>query len=481
MGNILVVEDDESLRRVIQAQLQRLGHSIWSAPDGSVGLDLLRKAPQDLVICDLNLPDMTGIDVLKEVRGQYPETMVVIVTAYGTITTAVEAIRHGAYDYLTKPVHPDELAALIGRVFERKRLIDEVRVLRSTVDRKYGFEKIVGSSDALMHVLNTAASVAQTDATVLILGETGTGKELLAKAIHLNSSRSDGPFVVISCGSIPKDLLESELFGHLKGSFTGAYTHKKGKVEMADGGTLFLDEIGDMPLELQVRVLRLVQDHEIERIGAVSSQKVNVRIIAATHRDLQARVREGSFREDLYYRLAVVPIELPPLRDRGDDIPILVETFFERAKSKHHKPRLTLAPELMAILVRHRWPGNIRELENLIERLVVLSSSNHLAARDLPATLHVAGERSQVQEFPVRRDISSPKDAAPADPDPGTSLQGVERQLISDALRRFKWNRAKAARYLGISRKTLLYRIAKHGIEKEGPIDSIERSFFQGR
>jgi two-component system NtrC family response regulator len=273
------------------------------------------------VICDLNLPDMTGIDVLKEVRGQYPETMVVIVTAYGTITTAVEAIRHGAYDYLTKPVHPDELAALIGRVFERKRLIDEVRVLRSTVDRKYGFEKIVGSSDALMHVLNTAASVAQTDATVLILGETGTGKELLAKAIHLNSSRNDGPFVVISCGSIPKDLLESELFGHLKGSFTGAYTHKKGKVEMADGGTLFLDEIGDMPLELQVRVLRLVQDHEIERIGAVSSQKVNVRIIAATHRDLQARVREGSFREDLYYRLAVVPIELPPLRDRGDDIP----------------------------------------------------------------------------------------------------------------------------------------------------------------
>ena len=205
-------------------------------------------------------------------------------------------------------MHPDELQALVNRVFERKRLIDEVRVLRSTVDRKYGFEKIIGASDALMHVLNTAASVAPTDATVLILGETGTGKEVLAKAIHLNSSRSNGPFVVISCGSIPKDLLESELFGHLKGAFTGAFTHKKGKVEIADGGTLFLDEIGDMPLELQVRVLRLVQDHEIERIGALSPQKVNVRIIAATHRNLPARVSEGLFREDLYYRLAVVPI-----------------------------------------------------------------------------------------------------------------------------------------------------------------------------
>jgi two-component system NtrC family response regulator len=478
MGNILVVEDDEHLKRVIHIQLQRLGHSIWSAADGSRGLDLLRKEPQDLVICDLNLPDTTGIEVLKEIRGQYPETLVVIVTAYGTITTAVEAIRHGAYDYLTKPVHPDELAALVSRVFERKRLIDEVRVLRSVVDRKYGFESIVCDSDAMMHVLNTASAVAQTDATVLILGETGTGKELLAKAIHLNSLRSQGPFVVISCGSIPKDLLESELFGHLKGSFTGAHTHKKGKVEFADGGTLFLDEIGDMPLELQVRVLRLVQEHEIERIGAVTSQKVNVRIIAATHRNLQARVSEGLFREDLYYRLAVVPIELPPLRERRGDIPILVETFLERAKAKHHKPRLTLSPELMAAFVRHQWPGNIRELENMIERIVVLSRGDLLTVRDLPVSL-LADDISQAKAIPARKETPMPNEIALVDPEPGPGLQGVERQLITDALRRFKWNRAKAARYLGISRKTLLYRIAKHGIEKEGPIDSI-RSFPQG-
>jgi DNA-binding NtrC family response regulator len=319
--------------------------------------------------------------LLKAIRTDFPDTAVVIVTAYGTIETAVEAIKCGAYDYITKPIHPDELRALVNRVLERHRLIEEVRVLRSTIDRKYGFENIIGTSSALLQVLDAASSVADTEATVLILGETGTGKELLAKAIHFNSPRRDRPFVIISCGSIPRELLESELFGHIKGSFTGAFTHKKGKVEIAEGGTVFLDEIGEMPLELQVRVLRLVQEHEIDKIGASNSQKVNVRIIAATHRNLEDRVAEGLFREDLFYRLAVIPITLPALRDRKEDIPLLVEAFFARSKNKHNRPAMFLQPAVMSRFENHRWPGNIRELENVVERMVLLSRSDECQCR----------------------------------------------------------------------------------------------------
>src|SRR3954451_7547302 len=286
IGRILVVEDDESLRRVTRAQLEKCGYDTAVACDVQEALELLEKEPRDLIITDLNLPGASGMELLKHVRLEYPETTVVVVTAYGTIETAVDSMRAGAYDYITKPVHPDELRALVTRVLERRQLIEEVRALRSTLDQKYGFENIIGRSSALLQVLDSASRVAHTDATVLVLGETGTGKELLAKAIHFISLRRQRPFVVINCGAIPAELLESELFGHIKGSFTGAFTHKKGKVEIADGGTVFLDEIGEMPLELQVRILRLVQEHEIEKIGATSVQKVNVRLIAATHRNL---------------------------------------------------------------------------------------------------------------------------------------------------------------------------------------------------
>jgi two-component system NtrC family response regulator len=452
MGRILVVEDDDSLRYVLQIQLRRSGYETSVAATVSEALEQLQREPQDLVISDLNLPDASGIDLLKTVRAEYPETMVVIVTAYGTIETAVEAIRCGAYDYLTKPVHPDELEALVKRAFERHRLIEEVQVLRSAVNRKYGFENILGSSSALMQVLQTASSVAHSDATVLILGETGTGKELLAKAIHFNSARRHGPFVVISCGSIPGELLESELFGHLKGSFTGALTHKKGRVEMADGGTVFLDEIGDMPLDLQVRVLRLVEEREIEKVGALRSQKVDVRILAATHRNLEARVAEGLFREDLYYRLSVVPVVLPPLRDRKEDIPILVMDFFERAKRKHQKPHLQFPPELMPCFLRHRWPGNVRELEHMVERIVVLCRANLVTLEDLPSPLRSGDDGKAELKIPVATE--------------GMSLEAIERELILQCLRKFNWNQSKAARHLAITRKALMYRIAKHGIEK---------------
>ena len=452
MNRILVVEDDESLRRVTQAQLERSRYETAVAVDVSQALEVLQRNPVDLVITDLNLPDLSGLELLKRVRAEYPDTAVVIMTAYGTIETAVEAIKCGAYDYITKPVHPDELRALVSRVFEHRSLVEEVRALRSTVDRKYGFENIIGSSSALLHVLDAAASVAHTDATVLVLGETGTGKELLAKAIHVNSPRRERPFVIISCGSIPRELLESELFGHIKGSFTGAFTHKKGKVELADGGTVFLGEIGEMPMDLQVRVLRLVQEHEIEKIGATTSQKVNVRIIAATHRNLENRVEEGLFREDLYYRLAVIPITLPPLRDRKEDIPGLVEEFFERAKRKHRKPEMSLSPVLMAYFMSYRWPGNVRELENLTERLVLLSHSDVVTPDSLPGSLR---EGHAIVETP----------RVPAEM--GMTLSSVEREMIVQALRRFGWNQTKAARHLDISRKTLMYRIAKYGIEKE--------------
>jgi two-component system NtrC family response regulator len=454
LGRILVVEDDESLRRVTQVQLEKCGYETPVAADVPEALEILEREPCDLVITDLNLPGASGLELLKKVRIEYPETTVVVVTAYGTIETAVDAMKAGAYDYITKPVHPDELRALASRVLERRRLIEEVRTLRSSLDQKYGFENILGHSNALLHVLDSASRVAHTDATVLVLGETGTGKELLAKAIHFNSLRRDRPFVIINCGAIPAELLESELFGHVKGSFTGAMNHKKGKVEIADGGTLFLDEIGEMSLDLQVRVLRLLQEREIEKVGATKLIRVDVRIIAATHRNLEALVADGKFREDLYYRLAVIPISLPPLRERPGDIAELVVQFFESSKVKHGRPELTLPAALMPHFVNYRWPGNIRELENVIERLVLLCRGDEVTMGDLPAN------------------IRHGRAAAEPPPVPATTgeagLNAVERELILNALRDCKWNQSKAARQLAISRKTLLYRMNKYGINREG-------------
>ncbi len=290
---ILIVEDDVNLQRVLQAQVERMGHIASIAGDVPSARAILQSAHQDLVITDLNLPGFSGLDLLKIVRAEYPETTVILMTAFGTVATAVEAMKAGAYDYLTKPLHPYELQSLINRALERSRLIEEVRVLRSNIDRKYGFESVIGTSNALLRVLDVAAQVASTDATILIRGETGTGKELVAKTIHFNSPRRGRPFVVINCGAIPKDLLESELFGHVQGAFTGAVTHRKGKVETAEGGTTFLDEIGEMPLDLQVRILRLVQEREIEKVGSSQQLKVDVRIIAATHRNLEELVARG--------------------------------------------------------------------------------------------------------------------------------------------------------------------------------------------
>jgi two-component system NtrC family response regulator len=450
---ILVVDDDESLRWVTQAQLQQSGYQVDAAANGKEALAKIQETPPDLAIADLMMPGMSGIELLKSIRADYPEIIVILVTAFGTVENAVEAMRAGAYDYITKPVNMEELRLIVGRGLEHLDLRQEVRNLRISLDKKYGFENILGQSKPLLYVLDLASRAAIATSTVLIHGETGTGKELLAKAVHFNSRRKDKPFVTINCGAIPKDLLESELFGHVRGSFTGALANKRGKVELADGGTLFLDEIGELPLELQVKMLRLIQQGEIEKLGVAGVTKVDVRIIAATHRNLQAMIEDGAFREDLYYRLAVIPLELPPLRERADDIAELVQQFFLKAKEKQGRPELVLPPPLLPYFSAYRWPGNIRELENIIERVVVLSRGDDITLNDLPEFLRRERPAAEAFHFEL--------------PPQGISLEGVEKEFIVRALEKFNWNQTHAAQFLDISRKTLIYRMEKFGLRKE--------------
>ena len=457
---ILAIDDDlPSLDLVISA-LEKKGVDILGASDPEEGLALFKHERPEIVLVDLMMPKMNGIEVLKQImqpeassHGGELQTLVILLTAFGTVETAVEAMKAGAYDYLTKPVHVPELRIVVERALEHLRLRAEIWRLRRTLDSKYGFESILGRSKRLLSVLDLAARAAQTTSTVLIGGETGTGKELLARAIHFNSPRKQMPFYTINCGAIPKDLLESELFGHVKGSFTGAVTHKTGKIEAADGGTLFLDEIGDMPLELQVKLLRLVQQGEIEKVGATAPMKVDVRIIASTHRNLQAMIEDQTFREDLYYRLTVIPLELPPLRERPDDIPELVRMFFQRASEKHGRQGLRLSEELISRFTGYRWPGNVREMENVVERLVVLADGDFVRFSDLPDFLR--GEPDPKNTLQLKL------------PPEGISLESVEKELILMALRKFSWNQSRAAQYLDISRKTLIYRIEKFGLRRE--------------
>jgi two-component system NtrC family response regulator len=449
---ILVVDDDESLRWVTQAQLQQSGYEATAAASGREALDRMREDPPDLVITDLMMPGMSGLDLLKRIRADYSEVIVIMVTAFGAVNTAVEAMKAGAYDYITKPVNMDELRITVDRGLEHLGLREEIRNLRVSLDRKYGFESILGRSKPLLAVLDMASRAAQATSTVLIHGETGTGKELVAKAVHCNSRRKDKPFVTINCGAIPKDLLESELFGHRKGSFTGAFENKRGRVELADGGTLFLDEIGELPLELQVKVLRLIQQGEIEKLGTTHAATVDVRIIAATHRNLPAMVEDGTFRQDLYYRLAVIPLELPALRERADDIAELVQHFFLEAKEKQGRSALVLPASLLPYFSAYGWPGNVRELENAIERVVVLSRGDEITLDDLPDFLR--RERPAAEE--LHFDL----------PPQGISLEAVEKELIVRALEKFQWNQTRAAQYLDISRKTLIYRMEKFGLRR---------------
>ncbi|HTF62449.1 MAG TPA: sigma-54 dependent transcriptional regulator, partial [Edaphobacter sp.] len=392
----------------------------------------------------------TGLQLLGRIAKAEMQTTVIVVTAFGTVETAVEAMKMGAYDYVAKPIDFDALVLIVHRAMERQNLIEEVRTLRSALDDRYGFEGIIGHSKGFLRVLDQAARVSQRDATVLIQGETGTGKELVARAIHHNSRRSKRAFVPINCGAIPRDLVESELFGYVRGAFTGALSNKSGRIESADGGTLFLDEVAELPLDAQVKLLRVLQEGELAKIGVAAPIKVDVRVVAATHRNLSAMVEDGTFREDLYYRLAVVPLRIPPLRERREDIPELIDELFLRARDRHGLPDVRLSSAAHQRLISYRWPGNVRQLENVLERLLVLSSANLITEEDLPEEL-----------TPVSTNAAL---LWPDLPEDGVSLEAIERELISRALEKFGGNQTQAARYLDISRRTLIYRIEKHGL-----------------
>jgi len=453
---ILVVDDDSSVRRVIQMQLCEAGYGVELAATGGEALRFLDEKRPKLVVTDLRMPDLDGIELLRRIVESEIQTTVIIITAFGSIETAVQAMRLGAYDYITKPIDYDALLLAVHRAMERQNLIEEVRNLRSALDRRYGFESIIGHSKSLLRVLEMAARVSQHDSTVLINGETGTGKELLARAIHYNSRRKNQPFVTINCGAIPKDLIEAELFGYSRGAFTGAIANKPGKVEMADGGTLFLDEIGELPLESQVKLLRLIQHGELERVGGTAPKLINVRMIAATNRNLSAMAEDGTFRNDLFYRLAVVPLYLPPLRERKEDIPELAEHLFHKAKEQHGLQGLRVAPSVIARLSAYRWPGNIREMENVVERMLVLSNGEQITEEDLPEELR-------------RIPAAQPNSPLSFDlPDEGVSLEAIERELLLRALEKAGGNQTRAAQYLDISRRTFIYRMEKHGLRHEG-------------
>jgi DNA-binding NtrC family response regulator len=449
--HILVVDDDSSLRRVMKMQLEEAGYEVSLAADGDEGWKMLREVEPQLIITDLQMPT-TGLELLGRVTKEGMQTTVIVVTAFGTIETAVEAMKLGAYDYVTKPIDFEALVLIVHRAMERQSLLEEVRTLRSALDQRYGFSGIVGHSKGFLRVLDQAARVSQRTTTVLIQGETGTGKELVARAIHHNSPRSSRPFIAVNCGAIPRELVESELFGYVRGAFTGALSNKSGRFESADGGTIFLDEVGELPLEAQVKLLRVLQEGEVHKLGANTPIKVDVRVIAATHRDLSAMVEDQTFREDLYYRLAVVPLTVPPLRERREDIPELIDTLFQRAKERHGLLEVKMAAAVHQRLISYRWPGNVRQLENVLERLLVLSSGDLITAEDLPEEL-----------VPV-----SPNTAIlwPNLPEDGISLEAIERELISRALEKFDGNQSQAARYLDISRRTLIYRMEKHGLAR---------------
>lgn len=456
MKEILIVDDVLANRELIREALLSPEYQFSEAENASQALEIMRQQVADLVITDMQMPGISGVVLLKELRHGYPGTVVILVTAFGTVESAVEAMKAGAHDYIRKPFDLHELELVVQRALKHVSLRNEVQTLRSALDQKRGFEDILGHSNALLEVLDQAATVAPTNATVLIQGETGTGKELVARGIHANSNRSSKPFITVNCGAIPRELIESELFGHVKGSFTGAMMDRKGKAEAAHGGTLFLDEIGEMPLELQVKLLRLIQNGEIEKVGATCCARADVRIIAATHRSLPAMVEDDKFREDLYYRLNVVPLTLPSLRQRRQDIPELVNFFFDRSRTKHGREDLKLPDELLGRFSTYQWPGNIRELENIVERIVVLKRGSEIGFGDLPPFLQA--EPAPLET--IRLDL----------PPKGISLGGIEKEVLLQALHKCNWNQSQAARYLGLSRATLIYRMHKYNLVERAPL-----------
>ncbi len=447
-AKILVIDDDTSLRRVLEYNLQEEGYEVQAASSGEEGLYLFGQSQPNLVITDMKMPGMDGLMVLKSIKERSPEALVVIITAFGTIDVAVEAMKAGAHDYITKPFNREALKLTVQKALQFCSLAEENKRLKSQLADKADFRTIVGSSKEMEKVFDVIRKVADTEAAVLITGESGTGKELVARSLHANSSRKEAPFLAINCAAIPHDLLESELFGHVKGAFTGAVRDKTGKFQLAEGGTLFLDEVGELPLELQPKLLRALQEKEVEPVGGTTLQKLDVRVVAATNLDIDQALAAGIFREDLYYRLAVIPVHLPPLRERCKDIPLLIRYFC----TKHHYEKIAFDKDALNALVMYSWPGNVRELENAVERLLIMRSGETITMADLPDKI--------VKENKQHR----PDAAVIKLPDEGYSLEQLEREVVVNALERNDWNQAAAARFLRIPRHTLIYRLEKYGI-----------------
>ncbi len=460
-GSILVVDDSSAVRENLSELLTAEGYEVDSCVHGGEALHILQERVYDVVITDLSMPEVDGMGVLTYLVEHFPETSCIIITGYGTIKTAVDAMRLGAYDYLCKPVESQEILMVIQRALEHQRLWRENLRLKKQLREKFGFDNIIGTSEAMVQVFDLIRKVADTDSTVLIMGESGTGKELVARAIHFHSQRQANPLIPINCAAIPEDLLESELFGHEKGAFTHAIRTRIGRFEQAHGGTVFLDEIGEMSPHLQVKILRVLQDRQFERIGGNRTIKVDIRVIAATNRDLFQLVQEGKFREDLFYRLNVIPIKIPPLRERRADIPILVNHFIQEFSRKKKKNVRRVTPEAMRLLVDYDWPGNVRELENLMERLVILSEGEELTVRDLPEHLL----HKEPQPFWWQADI--PAGGLPLQ----KLLSDLERQLIIKALDQAGWVKNQAAQLLQLNRTTLVEKIKKQKITRLSKTD----------
>lgn len=456
MEKILIVDDDREILEVIAEILRQAGYDVDQAEDGRVAIRRIEDDFYDLVITDLNLPKVDGMKVLQYVVDQSPDTMCVILTGYGTIKSSVEAIKMGAFDYISKPVKSDEILIVVEKALKFRQLERENILLKQQLRKKYRFENFIGDSKPIQKVFELIEKVADTDSTVLITGESGTGKELIAKAIHYNSNRRDNPMVVINCGAIPEELLESELFGHEKGAFTGAHKMRVGRFELANGGTIFLDEIGDMSPNLQVKLLRVLQEQKFERVGGTRTLEIDVRIIAATNKNLINAVNKGSFREDLFYRLNVIPVKVPPLRIRKSDIPLLVDFFLKKFNKQKRKRIEGLAPEALDTLTAYGWPGNVRELENLIERLVILANGDVIDMDDVPES--IKGKTARMESL----DVKIPKDGIVFD----QAVEEYEKKLILQALSETNWVKTKAAKLLNINRTTLIEKMKKKNLYK---------------
>jgi len=448
-AKILIVDDEPAHRQMIRAVLEAEGYAIEEAGDGKEAVNCVRKRFYDLILMDIRMSKMSGTEALKEIKLINPGIAVIIMTAYASVSTAVEALKSGAYDYLTKPLDIDELKILVAKALHHQKLEEENINLKQILSSSFNFSSIIGRSSAMVKLLETVALVSPSEATVLITGESGTGKELIANAVHQNSPRKDQPFIKVNCAALPETLLESELFGHEKGAFTGALNRRQGRFQLAHRSSIFLDEISEMSQATQAKILRVLQEREFEPVGGTQTIRVDVRIIAATNKNLEEEIRSGRFREDLYYRLKVVTVESPPLRARREDIPLLAEFFLKRYAEKNRRLIKGFSPRAMDILIRHDWPGNVRELENLIERGVILVRGEIITPKELPEDL-------------IPKDLMA--STSSTDVIPGRTLKEVEKEMILRTLDDAGWNRTHAAEILGISRRTLQLKLKEYGI-----------------